>query len=32
MMDHSYQDPNELWTDYELDYFFDNFDLVTADS
>ena len=32
MMDHSYQDANELWTDYGLDYCFKNFDLVAADS
>ena len=30
MMDHSYQDPNELWTDYGLDCCFKNFDFFAT--
>ena len=28
MLDHSYQDANELWTNYGQDYCFNDFDLV----
>ena len=32
MLDHSYQDANELWTDYGLDFCFNDFDLVAMDN
>ena len=32
MLDHSYQDTNELWTDYGQDYCFNDFDLVATDT
>ena len=31
MLDYSYQDPNEFWTEYGLDYCFNNFGLVVTD-
>ena len=32
MLDHSYEDANELWTNYGLDYCFDNFDSAATDT
>ena len=32
MLDHSYHDANELWTDYGLEYCFNDFDLVATDT
>ena len=31
-LDRYYQDANELWTNYGLDYCFHNFDLVATDT